>query len=44
MGMRPRSKLVKSRKERRCNKCGAKLNSQRTRCKRCSNQQSIPGR
>lgn len=36
MGIRPRTPLVLKRKARRCSKCGAKLNNQRTRCKRCS--------
>ena len=44
MRTRPRTKLVKARKARRCNKCGAKLNSQRIRCKRCANTQAIPGK
>jgi predicted amidophosphoribosyltransferase len=43
MGTRPRTKLVKARKDRRCSKCGAKLNSQRKRCKKCASPQAIPG-
>jgi len=36
MGIRPRTKFTKQLKERRCPKCGAKINNQRTRCKRCA--------
>lgn len=32
---RPRTAYVKKLKERRCARCGSKLNSQRKRCKRC---------
>lgn len=37
---RPRTKLKLLRKARRCPKCGAKLNNQQTRCKRCA--QTVP--
>ncbi|RMF99552.1 MAG: 50S ribosomal protein L40e [Planctomycetota bacterium] len=36
MRSRPRTAFKKALKERRCPKCGAKLNTQRTRCKRCA--------
>ena len=42
MGTRPRTQFVKSLKERRCGKCGCKLNTQRIRCKRCGNAQGRP--
>ena len=42
MGTRPRTQFVKTLKERRCGKCGAKLNTQRIRCKRCGNAQGRP--
>jgi len=35
MGIRPRTAFVHKLKARRCSKCGAKLNNQRTRCRRC---------
>jgi hypothetical protein len=44
MKSRPRTKLILARKNRRCGKCGAKLNNQVTRCKRCSATSSIPRR
>jgi hypothetical protein len=34
-GIRHRTSLVKSRKARRCPKCGSALNNQRKRCKAC---------
>ena len=43
MSIRPRTKLVKQRKARVCPKCGAKVNNQRKRCKRCARTLSIPG-
>jgi hypothetical protein len=39
---RPRTKLVKKRNARRCKKCGSKLNSQMTRCRRCHSVQNLP--
>lgn len=36
MGIRPRSEFMKALKDRRCGACGAKLNNQVKRCKRCS--------
>jgi hypothetical protein len=36
MGLRPRTKFVKKLKARRCSGCGAKLNTQKVRCPRCS--------
>ena len=36
MGIRPRTKFTMQLKNRRCSKCGAKLNNQKKRCKRCS--------
>jgi uncharacterized paraquat-inducible protein A len=39
--LRPRSALVKRRKDRRCGKCGAKLNNQQVRCKRCASPQPL---
>jgi len=42
MGIRARTAFVKKLKERRCSKCGAKLNTQQVRCKRCSNAQPRP--
>ena len=35
MQSRPRTKFVLKLKARRCPKCGGKINSQVTRCKRC---------
>jgi len=35
MGTRPRTKFVHQLKNRRCAKCGALLNRQVTRCRRC---------
>ena len=42
MNTRPRTKFVMQLKERRCPKCGAKLNNQVKRCKRCHEVQSKP--
>lgn len=42
MSIRPRTKLVLQRKARRCPKCGAKLNNQRVRCKRCAKSVKLP--
>jgi hypothetical protein len=42
MGTRPRTAFVMKLKSRRCPKCGAKLNNQHTRCKRCHQVQSKP--
>jgi hypothetical protein len=42
MSIRPRTKLVMQRKSRRCPKCGAAVNSQRTRCKKCSKTVALP--
>jgi hypothetical protein len=42
MKSRPRTKLVLKRKARRCPKCGAKLNNQKIRCKRCTMKVAIP--
>jgi len=36
MGTRPRTAFVLKLKSRRCPNCGAAVNSQRKRCKRCS--------
>ncbi|MGD9720738.1 MAG: hypothetical protein AB7O59_13695 [Pirellulales bacterium] len=36
MRTRPHSSFVQALKSLRCPKCGAKLNPQRKRCKRCS--------
>ncbi|HEX4144603.1 MAG TPA: hypothetical protein VHY91_13945 [Pirellulales bacterium] len=41
MRTRPHSSFVKQLRERRCGKCGAKLNPQRKRCKRCA---AVPSR
>jgi ribosomal protein L40E len=35
MRTRPHSAFVQKLKARRCSKCGAKLNPQKTRCRRC---------
>jgi predicted amidophosphoribosyltransferase len=40
---RPRTKLKLKRKARRCPKCGAKLNNQQIRCKRCASEASLIG-
>jgi ribosomal protein L40E len=42
MGIRPRTDHVMNLKSRRCPKCGGKINSQKTRCKRCHEVQSRP--
>jgi predicted RNA-binding Zn-ribbon protein involved in translation (DUF1610 family) len=42
MQSRPRTKFVMQLKSRRCPKCGAKLNNQVIRCKRCHQAQSKP--
>lgn len=42
MKTRPRTKFTKLLRNRRCPKCGAKLNNQVTRCKRCSGKLSKP--
>ena len=39
---RPRTKFVMQLKSRRCPKCGAKLNNQVKRCKRCHEVQKKP--
>jgi hypothetical protein len=39
---RPRTKLKLRRKARRCPKCGFKLNTQETRCKRCTTEVALP--
>jgi hypothetical protein len=39
---RPRTKFVMQLKQRRCPKCGAKLNNQVNRCKRCHEAQKKP--
>jgi hypothetical protein len=36
MKSRPRTKFTMKLKNRRCAKCGAKLNNQVTRCRRCT--------
>jgi predicted nucleic acid-binding Zn ribbon protein len=41
-GVRPRSKFVMKTKNRRCPKCGAAVNNQRTRCKKCAKVLSKP--
>ncbi len=40
---RPRTKLKLKRKARRCPKCGAKLNTLQTRCKRCAKEVTLIG-
>ena len=40
--LRPRTKFVMKLKNRRCPKCNALLNNQRTRCKRCSQTLTRP--
>ena len=42
VGIRPRSKFVLQTKERVCPKCGAKVNNQRVRCKKCSEEIARP--
>jgi hypothetical protein len=42
MGIRPRTGFVMQLKNRRCSKCGAKLNRQLKRCSRCSSAQARP--
>jgi len=42
MKSRPRTSFVLKLKARRCPKCGAKVNNQVTRCKRCAGQLSKP--
>lgn len=42
VGIRPRSKFVLEVKDRRCPKCGAKINNQRVRCKKCSQALTRP--
>jgi hypothetical protein len=42
MGTRPRTNHVLKLKSRRCPKCGGKINSQQTRCKRCHESQQRP--
>jgi len=42
MVARPRTEFVRTLKERRCPKCGAKLNRQQKRCKRCSAETPRP--
>jgi ribosomal protein L40E len=42
MKTRPRTKFAMQVKSRRCSKCGAKLNSLVTRCKRCHEKQNRP--
>jgi len=44
VGMRPRSKFVLEVRDRRCPKCGAKINNQRVRCKKCSQELSRPAK
>lgn len=41
MGLRGRTKFVKKLKDRRCAKCGGKLNRHQTRCGRCHAEQSM---
>jgi hypothetical protein len=42
MGIRPRTKFVMELKDRRCPRCGGKINNQKTRCKRCHTAQARP--
>jgi len=42
MGIRPKTSFTRKLKERRCPKCGSKINSQRVRCKRCHTAQGRP--
>jgi len=42
MKSRPRTKFVLQLKNRRCPKCGAKVNNQVKRCKRCAGMLSKP--
>lgn len=44
MGLRERTRFVKQLKNRRCPKCGCKLNRQQTRCRRCHLAQTHPGK
>ena len=44
VGIRPRSKFVLEVKDRHCPKCGAKINNQRVRCKKCSQELSRPAK
>jgi uncharacterized OB-fold protein len=42
MTLRPRTRRTMKIKARRCPKCGAKVNNQRKRCKRCAKVLSFP--
>ena len=42
MRSRPRTALKMKRKSRQCPKCGAKINNQRKRCKRCAKTLHLP--
>jgi predicted amidophosphoribosyltransferase len=42
VGMRPRTQFKLDTKQRVCPKCGAKVNNQRVRCKKCSEQLGRP--
>ena len=42
MKTRPRTKFAMKVKSRRCPKCGGKINSLQTRCRRCHERQSRP--
>jgi predicted amidophosphoribosyltransferase len=42
VGMRPRTKFVLATKDRVCPKCGAKVNNQRVRCKKCASEIGRP--
>ena len=42
VGIRPRTKFVLQTGARRCPKCGAKVNNQRVRCKKCASEIAKP--
>ena len=42
MKTRPRTKFTRQVNSRRCPKCGASINNQRVRCKKCSQKLSRP--
>jgi hypothetical protein len=42
VGIRPRTKFVLQTTTRTCPKCGAKVNNQRVRCKKCASQIAKP--
>ncbi len=44
VGIRPRTKFTLAEKDRHCPKCGAKINNQRVRCKKCAQELSRPAK